>query len=97
MTIAVSDPRTHVVDILGGHGGGGGCRGDDGGGAAVGHVIVMSGGLHLHVAALGVFTGRAGGVADGGVGVFTVQRAGAGQRALHEVCTTTHRPDRTGC
>lgn len=48
------------------------------------HVLMVSRRLHLHVAALGVFaqTGR---VVDGGVRVFAVEGAGAGQGTLHVV------------
>lgn len=40
---------------------------------------------HLHVAALRRAEGQAGQVFNGGVGVLTVQRAGAGQGTLHVV------------
>lgn len=79
--------RTHVVDVLAGRGAGGG---HDGG--AVRHVIVMSGRLHLHVAALGVFA-HSGGVVDGGVWVFTVEGAGAGQGALGVIYKHTQQAD----
>lgn len=79
--------RTHVVDVLAGRGAGGG---HDGG--AVRHVIMMSWRLHLHVAALGVF-GHSGGVVDGGVWVFTVEGAGAGQGALGVIYKHTQQVD----
>lgn len=88
-------PPTHVVDVLGGGGGGAGGGADDGGGAAVRHVLVVPRRLHLHVAALRVFA-EGGRVVDGGVRVFAVQGAGAGQGALHVVCKDPeHRRHKT--
>uniref|UniRef100_A0A3B3T2M8 small monomeric GTPase n=1 Tax=Paramormyrops kingsleyae TaxID=1676925 RepID=A0A3B3T2M8_9TELE len=60
----------------------GGCSGD----RAAGELPAL-GGFHLHVAALRVLAGRAGGVPDGGVGVLAVQGAGAGAAhgALHVI------------
>lgn len=79
-----TDGWFHVVDVLGRCGCGRGGCGDDGGGAGVCQVFMVSWRFHLHVAALRVFaqTGR---VVDGGVRVFTVEGAGAGQGALHVV------------
>lgn len=73
---------THIVHVLVGRGGDGGCSGD---GAAGG--LPALGGFHLHVAALRLLAGRAGGVPDGGVGVLAVQGAGAGAAhgALHVI------------
>lgn len=59
------------------------------------HVIMMSGRLHLHIAALRVFaqTGR---VVDGGVRIFTVEGAGAGQGPLRVIYRHTTRRSVTG-
>lgn len=82
--------RTHVVDVLAGRGEGGGRGGEDRGAGR--HVITASGRLHLHVAALGVFA-QSGGVVDGGVGIFTVEGAGAGQGALCVIYRHTQHAD----
>lgn len=74
---------TNIVDVAAG--------GGSGGGGAEGQLVV-SGGLHLHVAALRVLAGQARRVADGGVRVLAVQRARAGgaQARLHVVYRETH-------
>lgn len=63
------DTLTNVIDVPA-------SAAQEGGGAAKGHFAV-GGGFHLHVAVLGVLAGQSWWVSDGGIWVFTVQRAGA--------------------